>query len=356
MLTIELEDLKNLIKSSVIFTDLTYLNIFNDKDGLHFRSHSELIGFEFILHKNKPDEEIDTFISFNQLLAILKGLPDYLALEFNFHTTHLLIKTDNSEYSLEYLDAIEYPKINLINTKKPVILSESIIRKAKEATKFASKDVNRLALTYTLLNKQGLVATDGFKIYWRAIKKITGKQQILLHKDICKYLSILPSNYGNKLTYSASDRFDILDYLDENFSFKVFSLKCSVDYPSWSHVLPKEEDSHITFKIEKGHLLEVINRTQTLYKQDKSSTRNNIEFFLTEEKQLCVQCQKSTHIVPIQSKTHNLTFKRFQLNRDYVVTLLSVWEASYITLNIYEGFVLFNSKKSDLLIIIFLLY
>ncbi|KRN13126.1 DNA polymerase III subunit beta [Fructilactobacillus fructivorans] len=205
---------------------------------------------------------------------IVKKLPDKtMSLEVgnNFQTT---IKSGNSEFTINGLDANGYPHLPEVDTENTVDLAADIFRQVIGQTVIAvSKQESRPILTgvhFTLANNKLLaVATDSHRLSQRRVSLPAdddGKFDVVIPGDSLKELSHMLDGIDQNIQMNLSENQVLFTLGDTRF----YSRLLEGNYPDTSRLIPKSSNTKMEFAA--GDLLSAIERASLL----SHESRNNV--------------------------------------------------------------------------------
>jgi len=201
----------------------------------------ELISF-YPLEINNLDK-CQLTIPARKLLDICVTLPEEATLNFTVEGAKVIIKSNQSRFSLSTLPAEDFPNIETAVNQLEFSISEKELRFLIERTQFtmAQKDV-RYFLNGLLLeldkNSISTVATDGHRLAMCTLTteaNVPTKHQVIIPRKAISELLRLLENSDEEVTVSLSE-----NHLRVNKQFTTFTSKLiEGNFPDYNMVIPK---------------------------------------------------------------------------------------------------------------------
>lgn len=262
------------------------------EEGLYLTgSDSDLVIKNFIpKEKIKNIEKVGkTVIQSKYLLDIVRKMPNT---DINIEVLDdlkIIISTDNTIYNLNCLNIEDYPQINLEETKNPIVISSSIIKKIISQTIFAvSTQESRPLLTGLNLKINGnileCVATDSYRL---------AKKTISLDKEYESFNIVVPGKNINEFDKLLDEEANVEIHLFTNkilFKYSNYLFQSSLlsgTYPNTSNLIPNEFEIIITTSLNNYY--GAIDRASLL----TQSKDKNIVKMETKENELIVSSYAS---------------------------------------------------------------
>jgi DNA polymerase-3 subunit beta len=283
------------------------------------------------------------------LTEIVKKLPDALIeieVTENFVT---MIRSGNTEFNLNGLDAEEYPRLPQIEEEKIVSISSDLFKSTIRQTSFAvSTSESRPILTGVLWQlvdgELTFVATDSHRLAQRQITVETNEG--LQFNNI-----VIPGKSLNELNKILDDENQIIDIVVTNNQILVkanhilfFSRILDGTYPDTSRIIPQSSKTTIT--LETKQLLQAIERASLLAKDGKhvvnlsTTERGNIQVYSnTPEVGKVVE---QVNIKEVTGEELKISF-----NAKYVLDALRAIDSSEITIGFTGAMSPFVIKPAD---------
>ena len=252
-------------------------------EGLSLTSTDNEIMINTFIKKDEI-ECIDTLgnivVSGRYIYDIVKKLPNEIIDIEEVMDSKIYISTKNSSFNLNCNLVNDFPKIDLDESKNPIILSQKIFRNIINQTIFAtSTQESRPVLTGLNIKINGNIlectATDSYRL---ASKKLELKQTMDENVNI-----IIPTRNLNELIKLLSDE-------DENINIHIFNNKIifkfdtiifmskliNGTYPDTSKLIPNEFNTEITVNLKEFY--NSIDRASLLTNEaDKNTIKLNID-------------------------------------------------------------------------------
>ena len=214
----------------------------------------------------KVESEGSIIIQGKYILDIVRKLPDkYINIEV-IDELKILIYTENSEFNLNGISESEYPNIDLVESKKKVMIESSVFKDIVNQTAFASSnEESKPVLTGINFNIVGDVlecnSTDSYRLARKIVK---------LDKDSEEnYNIVVPSRNVvefSKILYDDDEMVE-LHIFSNKILFKTNNLKfesrlINGTYPNTSNLLP--DDSFLVISTNLSDFYNVIDRVSIL--------------------------------------------------------------------------------------------
>ncbi len=224
------------------------------------------------------------------LLEIVRKLPNT---DINIEVIDglkIIISTENTTYNLNCLDTEDYPKINLEEVEKPIIINSSIIKKVINQTLFAvSTQESRPLLTGLNLKIEGnileCVATDSYRL---------AKKNLILNETYDSYNVVIPGKNINELDKLLTEEQDVEIHVFANkilFKYNNYLFQSSLlsgAYPNTSNLIPNDFAIILTTSlnayydaIDRAALL-TQNKDKNIIKMDTKATELTITSYASE--------------------------------------------------------------------------
>ena len=213
----------------------------------------------------KVESEGSIIIQGKYILDIVRKLPDkYINIEV-IDELKILIYTENSEFNLNGISESEYPNIDLVESKKKVMIDSSVFKDIVNQTAFASSnEESKPVLTGINFNIVGDVlecnSTDSYRLARKVIKldKVSDEN----------YNIVIPSHNIVEFSRIINDKEKVeLHIFNNKILFKTGNLKfesrlINGTYPNTSNLLP--DDSLLVVSTKLNDFYDVIDRVSIL--------------------------------------------------------------------------------------------
>lgn len=213
----------------------------------------------------KVESEGSIIIQGKYILDIVRKLPDkYINIEV-IDELKILIYTENSEFNLNGISESEYPNIDLVESKKKVMIESSVFKDIVNQTAFASSnEESKPVLTGINFNIVGDVlecnSTDSYRLARKVIKldKVSDEN----------YNIVIPSHNIVEFSRIINDKEKVeLHIFNNKILFKTGNLKfesrlINGTYPNTSNLLP--DDSLLVVSTKLNDFYDVIDRVSIL--------------------------------------------------------------------------------------------
>lgn len=260
------------------------------EEGLYLSASDTDISIRCFISKDEI-EEISEYgsivIGGKYIVEIIKKLPNTNITIEVMDGNKMIISTDNTEFNLNGINSNEFPNLDLSETKEPIILKASLIKKIISQTFFAtSKNESRPLLTGMNFRIDGnlleVIATDSYRL---------SKKSIVLDREFVDGLNIvIPGKNMLELDKIILDSDENLElHIFENkilFKYKnilFLSRLLSGTYPATSAIIPN--DFSVEVECSCNGLFEMIDRASLLTSdRDKNTIRlelNNHEMVIS---------------------------------------------------------------------------
>lgn len=216
-----MEQLNNVIKGISNKNIIPVLNCIKfelTNEGLYLLSTDNDIAIKTFIEKDKI-ENIDTcgeiLISGRYIYDIIKKLPNEIVKIEEVVDNKIFITTTSSSFNLNCNNASEFPRLDLKESKNPVILGKKVIKNIIRQTAFAtSSQESRPTLTginfKIVKNLMEVTATDSYRV---------SKKNIYLDNEYSEEVNIIiPTRNLNELS-------KLLDDGEENLEMHIFNNK-----------------------------------------------------------------------------------------------------------------------------------
>ena len=220
-----------------------------------------------------PSDDIDEVYEYGSIVIggryiveIIKKLPNTKITIEVMDGNKMIVSTDNTEFNLNGINSNEFPNLDLTETKEPILLKSSLIKKVISQTFFAtSKNESRPLLTGINFRIEGslmeVIATDSYRL---------AKKSIALDREIENGLNIvIPGKNMLELDKIIVDNDENLElHIFENkilFKYKnilFLSRLLSGTYPATSSIIPN--DFSVAVECSCSGLFEMIDRASLL--------------------------------------------------------------------------------------------
>ncbi len=215
----------------------------------------------------KVEKEGSIIVQGKYMLDIVRKLPDkYINIEV-FDELKILIYTENSEFRLNGISEEEYPKINLDESKKKVVINNKVFKEIVSQTAFASSnEETKPILTGINFNIVGNIlecnSTDSYRLARKVVeldKADTENYNIVIPShNIIEFSRILDDDDKSNIELHISNNKILFIYKQLKFQSRLIS----GTYPNTSNLIPKEDFLVITTNIQD--LYNVIDRASIL--------------------------------------------------------------------------------------------
>lgn len=226
--------------------------LFDIKDGLLTVNATDL---EISIRSSinvAADENIKMVVPAKLLYDVVRTFGDTQIHFLTETNSKLKLTTENGVYNISYSPQEDFPEIPQVSGEKEVTIKGTDLKKAIDQTAFAmSREDMRPAMTGTLLefSDEGLrfVATDGHRLVKLVYKSITSKQleQYIIPERTISVLSKQLSDTDVKIRFSKTH---ISIHLGD---VEIISRLIGEKYPSYTSVIPLENESLLKIKTEK---------------------------------------------------------------------------------------------------------
>lgn len=221
------------------------------------------------------NENVSTTVAARKFLDILRALSDSQEISVSHSAKKLVIAQGKSKFSLQTLNAEEFPTVTKAGTyPAKVVLSQKVLKHLLHLVHFsmAQQDI-RYYLNGLLLvidtDSLRVVATDGHRLAYSAISTSTSEAQFNISNSGEKQEVIIPRKAIIELQKLLSDSDDLVTIeLASNqarFSFDHIELLSKLiegKFPDYQRVIPVGHTKHI--EIEREALLSALQRAAIL--------------------------------------------------------------------------------------------
>lgn len=206
-------------------------------------------------------------------------------IEFNLIEDRLIvIKAERSEFKLRLMDVEDYPNIDFIDLKDPIIFDSQLIKTIIKETNYAtSTSEKRPILTGVNFNYKdnnlNCVATDSYRLSKKSIDVRTHSKEfniVIPNKSLDELVRIL-DNYNEEVELYINPN-KVLFKLDK-ILFQTRLLEGT--YPDTSRIIPTEFPVIIPFN--KEELLQAVERVSLLSPKDRETNYSIIKLSLRED-------------------------------------------------------------------------
>ena len=239
------------------------------EEGLYLSASDTDISIQCVIPADKI-EEISEYgsivIGGKYIVEIIKKLPNCNITIEVMDGNKMIVSTDNTEFNLNGINSNEFPNLDLSETKEPIILKTTLIKKIIAQTFFAtSKNESRPLLTginFRIVgNLMEVIATDSYRL---------AKKTIVLDTNIQDEINIvIPGRNLLELDKIIGEGDDSLElHIFENkilFKYKnllFLSRLLSGTYPATSSIIPT--DFAVEVECDCNHLFDMIDRASLL--------------------------------------------------------------------------------------------
>lgn len=203
----------------------------------------------------------------------------------------VVIKAERSDFKLNLMDYLDYPEVDFLELRTPILLDSEIIKTIiKETNYSAANNEKRPILTGVNFhyedNQLQVIATDSYRL---------SRKEIKLREKAESFNFVIPSKSLDELSR-------ILDVVSDNveifvnpnkvlFKFPNIMFQTRLlegKYPDTSRIIPTEFPVIIPFN--KEELLSAVERVSLLSPRDRDTNYNIIKFTL-----------RSDHVVEVSS-------------------------------------------------------
>lgn len=216
------------------------------------------------------------------LLEVLRKVNDeYIEINM-YEDKYIKINFKNSDFTLNCLDVMEYPNIDLINSNEPIEFdSEKFEQIIKQTVISVSTQESRPILTGVNIksqdNKLYCISTDSYRLSEKVVELenfIPNINIVIPGKSLLDLEKLLITNKSKLQIHIASN---IISFKMKNIIFQ--SRLLDGNYPETSRLIPKEFGLQLVFKRTK--LIDVVDRVSLL---SKEGANNIVNFDIYDEK------------------------------------------------------------------------
>ena len=193
----------------------------------------------------------------------------------------VVIKAERSDFKLNLMDVLDYPEVDFLELKEPILLDSEIIKTIiKETNYSAANTEKRPILTGVNFHHEDnllkVIATDSYRL---------SKKEIQLRNNAEPFNFVIPSKSLDELSRIldiVSDNVEI--YVNPNkvlFKFPNIMFQTRLlegKYPDTSRIIPNEFPVEIPFN--KEELLAAVERVSLLSPRDRETNYNIIKLTL----------------------------------------------------------------------------
>lgn len=276
----QINNVQRIISSKTTIPILTGIKLVTTEKGLIVTGSNVNISVQNLISQNNEDNDLEiTSVGsivlparfFNEIIKKLPGETFTLEIIENNQT---LITSENSEFTLNGLDANNYPRLPEVENNDQLTITSEILHQLVNETVFsASTQENRPILTGLHLKITGnellAVATDSHRLAQRKVK--------INNKNQSNYDIVIPAKSLMELVRSFRDsEQNVKISISENqilFEFAqtlFYSRLLEGNYPSTDRLIPKESSTQLKF--EARTLLDSVERASLL----AHASRNNV--------------------------------------------------------------------------------
>ncbi len=211
-------------------------------------------------------------VSARKLIEIIRSLSETEDIKFRIEKNKLLINQQKSKFSLQTLEANEFPLINITNEKKASLkISQQILKKLIESASFsmATQDVRYyLNGMYIEINSSEIivVTTDGHRL---SFNKEELKEQPNLYSEDKNFSCIIPRKAIIEIQKNIYEKQEMveLDFFPNHLEFRTEEKKLITkliegNYPDYTRVIP--DKSKVKLSLNRDDLLNKLHRISIL--------------------------------------------------------------------------------------------
>ncbi len=215
------------------------------------------------------------------LIEIIRKL-DTSTIEFMVvEDRSVVIKADRSDFKLNLMDVLDYPEVDFLELRTPILLDSEVIKTIIKETNYAAANTEkRPILTGVNFNHEDnnlhVVATDSYRL---------SRKEIQLRNNAEPFNFVIPSKSLDELSRIldiVSDNVEI--YVNPNkvlFKFPQIMFQTRLlegKYPDTSRIIPS--DFPVVIPFNKEELLSAVERVSLLSPRDRDTNYNIIKFTL----------------------------------------------------------------------------
>ena len=252
-----------------------------DEKGLTITGSDNEITIQAVILKKDIDKIEDTgaiVIPGKYIVEIIRKLPDEIVNIEVIDGLKVLILTKNAEFSLNGMDPLEYPKMEIKDDKKPVILISKVLKNIVNQTSFAvSTQETRPLLTGINFNvkenKLECIATDSYRLAKKSINLDADNEEkniVIPGRNLIELTKIILDDEEGNIKMHLFDNKVIFKFDNIVFESKLLN----GTYPDTSNLIPEEYMLKIITNPLK--LFEVIDRA-SLLTNDREKNIVNLE-------------------------------------------------------------------------------
>lgn len=282
------QDVMKAVTSRTTIPILTGIKIVASEDGVSFTGSDSDISIESFIPKEEGDKELVEIMQPGSIVLqakffseIVKKLPtDTVEIRVENHL-QTVIRSGNSEFNLNGLDADEYPHLPQVQENNIFKIATDLLKAMIRQTVFAvSTSETRPILTGVNWKvEQGeltCIATDSHRLALRKAAVETNAEEA--------YNVVIPGKSLNELSKILDDQNQYVEIVitDNQVLFKAknllfFSRLLEGNYPDTSRLIPTESKTEVS--VQTKAFLQAIDRASLLAREG----RNNVVKFATME-------------------------------------------------------------------------
>ena len=336
------QDVMKAVTSRTTIPILTGIKIVATKEGVSFTGSDSDISIESFIPKEENGDEIVELKQTGSIVLqakffseIVKKLPTdtvEIHVENNFKT---VIRSGKSEFSLNGLDAEEYPHLPQIEEENAFKISADLLKVMIRQTVFAvSTSETRPILTGVNWkvenNELYCIATDSHRLALRKAKIETENNE--------SYNVVIPGKSLNELSKILDDSNDAIHIVitENQVLFKAkhvlfFSRLLEGNYPDTSRLIPTENKTSVTLSTKD--FLQAIDRASLLAREGK----NNVVKFVTINSESIEVSSNTPEIGNVVEEVQAVEIKgedlKISFSAKYMMDALKALEGTEIKIN-----------------------
>lgn len=193
----------------------------------------------------------------------------------------VVIKADRSDFKLNLMDVLDYPEVDFLELRTPILLDSEVIKTIIKETNYAAANTEkRPILTGVNFNHEDnnlhVVATDSYRL---------SRKEIQLRNNAEPFNFVIPSKSLDELSRILDIvSYNVEIYVNPNkvlFKFPQIMFQTRLlegKYPDTSRIIPS--DFPVVIPFNKEELLSAVERVSLLSPRDRDTNYNIIKFTL----------------------------------------------------------------------------
>lgn len=318
---------------------LTGIFIEVENDKIVFTTTNKEISIQVVVEESEKVKIEDTgscVIPGKYFVEIIKKLEDQEIVISLFDETTIKIMTERSQFTLNALDKMNFPKINFNITSEPIKLESGLLKKIISQTSFAaSLSESRLVLTgvkFEVKNDtMSVTATDSFRLAKRVTKLNENYQfqEMLIPSKALDELFKIIEDKNSEITLHVSTNKVLVKYQNISFMTRLIEGR----YPDTASLVSAPYDLEVKFN--KNELLAAIERASLL---SSASDSLNITRMTIKDDKIVKILSNSTEIGNVEEDLYPVFINQasqFQVafSAKHFIEAIKVLDSNVITIH-----------------------